>query len=386
MDFDLSDDQRALKDLCARLAGTLDDAYWQAIDDECRFPREFWNLMAEQGLLGIAVPPEYGGSGLGLVEMCLASEALSESGAPDAGAIFVGGPVFGGYLIAGAGTPAQKQKYLPGIVAGEVWAGAFTEPNSGSNITTIRTEARRDGDAYVVRGQKVFISNVAAASHIAIMCRTSAYDTAHRTEGVSLLVGDLPSPQVQAKPFKKMGAHFMDTNQVFFDDFRVPAENLVGEEGKGWRALYKVLNPERLVIAAGAVGTGNYLIRRAVQYASERSVWGKPIATHQGLQFPLAEARIQLECARLKVYEAAWLYDQGRECGVQAAMAKYMAAHAALYAADRAIQTLGGAGYVSESGIERHWRNLRLNRIAPVTDEMTLNYIAQHDLGMPRSY
>ena len=235
MDFALSEDQRALQDLCTRLAGTFEDSYWQAIDEECRFPREFWDRMAQAGILGIAVPTEYGGSGLGLLDMCLAAEALSEHGAPDAGAIFVGGPVFGGCLIAGAGSPAQKARYLPGIVAGDVWAGAFTEPNSGSNITTIRTEAHRDADGYVVRGQKVYISNVAPARHIAIMCRTSAYDSAHRTDGVSLLVGDLPSAQVEARPFKKLGAHFMDTNQVFFDDYRIPADNLVGEEGKGWR-------------------------------------------------------------------------------------------------------------------------------------------------------
>ena len=289
-------------------------------------------------------------------------------------------------LIMGAGTPEQKQKYLPAIAKGQVWAGAFTEPDSGSNITNIRTEASDEGDHYAVKGQKVFISNIANAEHIAIMCRTSPYDPDHRTAGVSLMVGDLPNEKLEARPFKKMGSHFMDTNAVFFDGMKVPKENLIGEEGKGFRALYGVLNPERLAIAAGSVGTGNFLVHKAVQYAMDRSVWGAPLATHQGLQFPLAEARIQLETARLKVLEGAWLYDQGRECGVQATMAKYAAAHASLYAADRAIQTLGGAGYISESGVERHWRNLRLNRIAPVTDEMTLNYIAQHDLGMPRSY
>lgn len=386
MEFALNEDQRMLQDLCTRIAGNFDEEYWQQIDTEHRFPTEFWQVMAEQGLLGIAIPEEYGGSGQGLLDMCLAAEALSEAGAGDGGAIFICGPVFGGCLIMAGGSEAQKQRYLPGIIKGDVWAGAFTEPDSGSNITTIRTEATLDGDRYKVKGQKVFISNVAHARHIGVMCRTSPYDPEHRTAGVSLLVGDLPDPRVEARPFRKMGTHFMDTNAVFFDDYEIPRENIIGGEGKAWRPLYGVLNPERMVIAAGAVGTGNYLIRRAVEYAGERSVWGRPIGAHQGLQFPLAQARIQIETARLKVYEAAWLYDQGRECGTQAAMAKYAAAHAALFAADRAMQTLGGAGYIAESGIERHWRNLRLNRIAPVTDEMTLNYIAQHDLGMPRGY
>ncbi|MEA3220887.1 acyl-CoA dehydrogenase family protein [Immundisolibacter sp.] len=385
MDFSLSQDQQMLVDLCEKIAQGFEDSYWQKIDEEYGFPREFWSTLVEQGILGITIPEEYGGSGLGMVEMCLAAEALSSNGG-DCGGMFVGGPVFGGCLINSAGTPEQKAQYLPAIVKGELWAGGFTEPNSGSNITTIRTEARKEDGHYLVKGQKMYISNIKVASHIGIMCRTSPYDPARRTEGVSLLVGDLPGEGLEARPLKKMGSHFMDTNAVFFDDFKVPEKNLVGEEGKGWKALYAVLNPERLAIAASCIGTGNYLIRKAVQYASERSIWGKPLATHQGLQFPLAEARIQLECARLKVYEAAWLYDQGRECGVQATSAKYAAAHASLYAADRAIQTLGGAGYISESGIERHYRNLRLNRIAPVTDEMTLNYIAQHDLGMPRSY
>ena len=385
MEFGLSQDQLMLRDLCEKIAKIFDDRYWQKIDEEYGFPREFWNVLVEQGILGINVPEAYGGSGLGMFEMCLAAEALSINGG-DCGGMFVGGPVFGGCLINAAGTPEQKAKYLPAIVKGEVWSGAFTEPDSGSNITSIRTEAHKENGHYLVRGQKMYISNVASAAHIGIMCRTSPYDPARRTEGVSLLVGDLPNPGIEARPLKKMGSHFMDTNAVFFDDFKVPEANLLGEEGKGWKALYAVLNPERLVIAASCIGTGNYLIRKAVQYASERSIWGKPLATHQGLAFPLAEIRIRLECARLKVYEAAWLYDQGKECGVQATSAKYAAAHAALDAADRAIQTLGGAGYVSESGVERHYRNLRLNRIAPVTDEMTLAYIAQHDLGMPRSY
>jgi acyl-CoA dehydrogenase len=357
------------------------------VDEQYRFPAEFWGSLTKHGLLGIAVPQEYGGSGKGLLEMAITVEAIAEGGGGmEGGTLFVSGPVFGGCLIGRHGTEKQQEAYFPGLASGDLWAGAFTEPDSGSNITMIRTQAARNGESYLVNGQKVYISQMANAKHIVVMARTAPYDPEHRTRGISLLLGDLPSPAVEAHPFKKLGNHFMDTNRVYFKDYEIPVENVVGEEGRGWAALYDVLNPERIVFAAAAVGTGNMAIRKAVEYAAERQVWGKPIGTHQGLQFPLAKARIALEAARLKVYEAAWLYDRGRDCGVQAATAKYAAAHAALDAADCAIQTFGGAGYITDSGIERHWRNLRLYRLSPVTDEMTLNYIAQHDLGMPRSY
>lgn len=387
MHFDLTGEQQMLQELCRKIGRDFDNDYWQKIDDDYVFPWAVWDVVKEQGLLGINIPEEYGGSGLGMLELCLAAEAMAEEGSTEAGTVLCVGPVFGGCFIMASGNEEQKRKYLPAIVDGAVWCGAFTEPNSGSNITTIQTRAIDRGDHYSVNGQKVFISNVKNSNHMLLMCRTQEYNPSQRTAGVSLLVGDLPSASVEARPFKKMGSHLLDTNAVFFDDFRIPKENLVGSEGSVWQGLMAVLNPERLIIAAGCIGTGNYLIKKAVQYTNERSIWGgKPLSSHQGLQFPLAQARIQLETARLKTYHAAWLYDQGRECGVDCAMAKYAASHAALFAADRAIQTLGGAGYITESGIERHWRSLRLNRIAPVSDEMTLNYLAQHDLGMPRSY
>ncbi|MDF1817253.1 MAG: acyl-CoA/acyl-ACP dehydrogenase [Immundisolibacteraceae bacterium] len=386
MDFDLSEDQRALQDLCHKLGSDFDDTYWNRIDQEKRRPQEFWDLLTEQGLLGMTIPEEYGGSGLGLFDLCLASEALSEVGSGDGTSAFVAGPVFGGYLIERGGTPAQKQEILPALVNGEMWAGAFTEPDSGSNVTNIKTFAERDGDHFVLKGQKVFISNLSVAKRIAVLCRTAQRDEKNRMAGITLLLGNLPDENIEYHPFKKMGTNYMDTNALFFDGYRIPAENVVGKEGNAWRLLYKVLNPERLVISAMCIGMGNYAIRKAVEYATDRSVWGVPIATHQGLQFPLAEARIQLECARLKVYEAAWLFDNGEDAGVATVMAKHAACHAALFAADQAIQTLGGAGYIADSGVERIYRNLRGTRMVPISDEMVLNTIAQHDLGMPRSY
>ncbi|MCZ7589153.1 MAG: acyl-CoA/acyl-ACP dehydrogenase [Gaiella sp.] len=387
MNFDFDDDQAALREFGLELAGRTEDAYWQEADLEYRFPQEFWDSLAEAGMLGIALPEEFGGGGKGLLELAIAVEGIAEGGGGmEGGSIFLAGPVFGGCLLDRHGTQAQKEAYLPGLASGQMCAGAFTEPESGSNITAIKTRAELRGDRYVINGQKVFISLVQQSQQIVVMARTQPYDPEHRTRGISLLLGDLPSDAVRTAPFKKLGNRFMDTNRVYFSDYEVPAENIVGEEGNAWGPLYDVLNPERIILGAAAVGTGNLCIRRAVEYAKERSPWGKPIGAYQSLQFPLAQARIHLESARLKVYQAAWLYDQGRDVGVAAAMAKYAAAHAALDAADWAIQVHGGAGYVVDSGIERHWRNLRLYRMSPVSDEMTLNYLAQQDLGLPRSY
>ena len=387
MDFDFDPDQLALRELALSVAGRFEDTYWQRVDEDSRFPSEFWSALTKSDLLGVAIPERFGGSGKGLLELAVAAEAIAEGGAGmEGGGLFVSGPVFAGCLLTRHGRPDQQAAYLPGVAHGDVWAGAFTEPDAGSNITAVRTRATADGDGYLVNGEKTFISQMRVARHIVVMARTEPYDPQHRTRGISLLLGDLPDPAVEARPFKKMGSRFMDTNAVHFTNYRVPAGNVVGNPASTWTALYDTLNPERIVLAATAVGTGHWVLKRAVRYACERAVWGGAIAAHQGIQFPLVRARIALDSARLKAYEAAWLYDRGRDCGVAAAMAKYGAAHAALAAADAAIQTLGGAGYVSESGVERHWRNLRLNRIAPVTDEMTLSYLAQRDLGMPRSY
>ena len=387
MNFDYDDDQRSLKEFGLELARATEDKYWQDVDLEYSFPGEFWRSLAEAGMLGIALPEAFGGGGKGLLDLSIAVEGIAEGGGGmEGGSLFLSGPVFGGCLLERHGSQEQKERYLPGLIGGEMWAGAFTEPESGSNITTIRTNAvRRDG-SWVINGQKVFISQVHNSQRIVVMARTTPYDAAKRTHGISLLLGDLPDDAVRAAPFKKLGNHFMDTNRVYFTDYAVPEENVVGAVDGGWGPLYDVLNPERIVLAAAAVGTGMLCLRKAVEYASDRSPWGRPIGSYQALQHPLARAKVHLEGAKLKVYEAAWLYDLKRDCGIAAAMAKYSAAHAALDAADWAIQVYGGAGYVVDSGIERHWRNLRLYRMSPVSDEMTLNYIAQHDLGLPRSY
>lgn len=298
MDFEFDEEQILLRELALEVGGRVDDSYWQEVDEHYRFPEEFWKSLAQHDLLGIAVPEEFGGSSRSLLDMAIAVEALSEGGAGmEGGALFVSGPVFGGCLITRHGTRAQQEEFLPGLVSGDLWAGAFTEPDAGSDITRIRTQATRKGDSYFVNGQKVYISQMRNARRLLVMARTSPYDAAHRTQGISLLLGDLPSPAVEARPFKKLGNHFMDTNEVYFTDYEVSARNVVGEEGKGWAPMYDVLNPERIILAATAVGTGNLLIRKAVKYASERTVWGRPIGANQGIQFPLTQARVALACA-----------------------------------------------------------------------------------------
>jgi acyl-CoA dehydrogenase len=389
MEFSLTEEQQDFRKAAQGIAERFDESYWQEIDGGERFPREFWDVLAEKGVLGMAVPEAYGGLGRSWLDHIIVAEALAEFGAGmDGAGILINGPVFGASLITRHGSEEQKKKYLPGLVKGAVWAGAFTEADSGSNVSAIRTRAELDGDHYVVDGQKMFISQVPAAKHMVILARTERLEESKKTEGVSLLTTDLPDPAVTFQPMKKMGCHFMATGSVYIEGLRVPCENVVGPADKAWAALFDVLNPERFLLAAVAVGTGMLALRKAAEYASQRTVWGKqPIGAYQGVQFPLAEAAVHLAAARLTVYQAAWLYDQhSRECGLVSAQAKYAAAHASLEAADSAIQVLGGSGYMAETGLERHWRNLRVNRIAPVSDEMTLAYLAQNMLGLPRSY
>ncbi len=389
MDFSLTEDQEVFRDHAKGIAKKFEDSYWQEIDKSERFPKEFWDMLADKGVLGIAIPEDYGGLGMGWLEQVIVTESLAEWGAGmDGAGLLVNGPVFGASLISRHGTDEQKEKFLPGLVNGDMWAGAFTEVKSGPNVSAIATKAILDGDEWVINGPKMFISQAKRAQYMIILARTKRLDSEKKTDGVSLLYTELPTEGMEFQKLDKLGAHFLETGALFFDDLRVPKENIIGEQGRAWGPLFDVLNPERFLIAATCVGTGYLCLRKAAEFANERTVWdGKPIGSHQGVAFPLAKAAIHLAGARLKVYEAAWLYDQGSpKCGLATAQAKYAACHAALEAADAAIQTFGGNGYIVEMGLERHWRNLRLNRIAPITDEMALAFIAQYELGLPRSY
>lgn len=389
MDFSISSEQRMLCEVANKIAREFDNDYFERCISEGHHPDQFIKRCSEQGLLGLTVPEEYGGAGLDYITAALVTKELCRSPAGMfGGTAIVNSCLFGGEVIAKHGTKEQKERYLPPVCRGALWAGGFTEANSGSNITRITTRATREGDQYRINGSKMYISHVRAASHILLLSRTSPLDEAKKAAGVSLVVVDLPNARVQATPLSPMGNRTFDVNAVFFDDVMVPVENRIGAEGGAWDALFDVLNPERIIIAASAIGAGYYLIERAVEQAKERRVWrDTPIGAHQAIAFPLAEAKTRLDCAWLKTMEAAWLHtNKDPATGISSTQAKHAGFLAANYAADRALQTFGGSGYIVETGIERHYRDLRVGRIAPVSDEMALAYLAQHDLGLPRSY
>ncbi|MEK7446181.1 MAG: acyl-CoA dehydrogenase family protein [candidate division NC10 bacterium] len=389
MDFAITDEQRMVQHGVRDVARPFGLDYWREQDARRRFPEEFWRALAEGGWLGLVIPPEYGGSGLGTLEMAIAMEELAASGAgASAGLIFILNSVFGAVTIAKHGSEEQKRQYLPGLAGGTLeFCMALTEPDAGTNTPRITTTARRDGDSYVVNGRKVFISGADRAGGMLLIARTASVSASGRaTDGMSLFLLDPKSPGIEIRPIDKLGVHTSSTNFVYFDNVRIPLAGLVGEEGRGWRLLLDTLNPERIATTAVCVGTGELVLRLAVDYARQRHVFGAPIGTHQGLAFPLARHKAHLELARLMNHKAAWAFDRGLPCGAEANMAKYVAAEAAFQAADQAMQVHGGYGYTTEYHVERYWRDLRVFRIAPVTQEMTLNYIAEHVLGLPKSY
>lgn len=376
------------RETARRITEKFGERYWRDIDSRSEFPHEFWAAMGKHGFLGMAIPSEYGGGGLGLLDLCIVVEEVASAGAGlDGSSPFLNGPVFGGFSIAKYGTEDQKTRYLRRLAAGDVLSLAMTEPEAGSNVLRTKTRAEKKGDRYVINGHKIFISMVQQCKNLLIVARTVPYeDVEKKTEGISLFIADMPNASVSLSPLEKCGMHTMNTSEVFIDNLEVPKGSLLGDEGNGWRYLLDILNPERMVLAACAVGTGVLAIKRAAEYAKQRAVWDQPIGAHQGIQFPLADSMSKLEAAKLLTYRGAWLFDRGEECGVEAASAKLRAVDAAIEAADRAMQTLGGYGYMREMDVERHWRNLRLLKLAPITQEMTLNFIARHGLGLPRSY
>lgn len=390
MDFTLTEEQKLLKEGARRIGRKYGLEYWREKDARHEFVHELWRELGENGYIGLAIPEEYGGAGLGLLEMAMVIEELAASGAGSTLAqLFMLTPVFGGITITLHGTEAQKREYLPAIASGKMnFCMALTEPNAGSNSLEITTFAEKDGDFYIINGQKIWITGVDVADRMLLVARTTKRDQVQRkTDGISLFVIDPKDPAITTTPIDKVGTHCLRSDTVFIENLRVHKDQLIGEEGKGWRALLDTLNAERIVTTAGLIGTGELAIRLAVDYATERKVFGQtPIGAYQGIQFPLARLRAELELAQLMNYKAAWLYDRKEPSGREANMAKLIAADAAFGACDRAMQTMGGYGYAREYYVERLWRDVRLFRIAPVSEEMILNFIAQHDLGLPRSY
>jgi acyl-CoA dehydrogenase len=374
----------AVRNVCKQFP----DLYWREHDRNHEFPWEFYAAMAEGGWVGIAIPEQYGGGGQGIAEASIVLEEVAASGAAMNGASAIHLSIFGMNPVVKHGSEAMRAKYLPRVASGELHvAFGVTEPNSGTDTTAIQTRARRDGDVYVVRGQKVWTSKALYCDKVLLLVRTTPIEEcARRTDGMTLLLADLQNPAVTIRPIDKLGRNAVVSCETIYDDLEVSVEDRVGEEGRGFQYILDGLNPERVLIAAEALGIGKVALKRAVSYANERVVFGRPIGKNQGIAFPLAEAHAHLHAAELVVREAAWRYDQGLPCAESANLAKYLASDAAFFAADRAMQTHGGFGYASEYDIERYWKEARLMKIAPVSQEMVMNYVSEHVLGLPRSY
>ena len=388
MDFELSAEQKMIVQTAADIAGDFGPEYWREKDKKHEFPEDFWKSLVEAGFTGIVVPEKYGGGGLGMFEMILAMETLVSEGCGLAGEwLLCLSSVFGGLSIAKHGSEGQKEKYLPNIAKGMEFCLALTEPDAGTNTLNISTKAVRDGDGYVVNGQKMFISGADRAKGMLLVTRTTPIEkAAKRTLGLSLFVVDLPNSAVEIIPIEKHGINYSKTFEMYISDLKVPAENLLGEADKGWYSVLDTLNPERMSFSVAACGLGLLAIKKAVEYAKERKVFDAPIGAYQGVQFPLAEAKAKIEAARLLNYKAAWLYDKGVDCGAEANMAKVAAVDAGTSAVFHAMQAFGGYGYAVEYDVERWWREVNLIRLAPVTHQMALAFIGQHVLGLPKSY
>ncbi|CAN7347938.1 acyl-CoA/acyl-ACP dehydrogenase [Bosea sp. LjRoot9] len=390
MNFDRSDEQVMLTDTARRIGAKFGLDYWRDLDARKAFPAAIWQEICDAGLCGIAIPEEYGGAGLGMAEIAMAIEALCAAGGGSTlSQMFMCNPIFGGVTISKFGTEAMKRELLPALVAGKaMFAMALTEPDAGTNTLSMKAFARADGNGWRLNGQKIWITAVPQATKMLVVARTKKLDDVSRkTDGISLFLIDVGREGLSHQAIEKLGTNTLPSSSVFFEDVRVEGHELVGTLDGGFRELLDVLNTERIVTTAGLVATAELAIKLAVDYARDRKIFNNaPIGSYQGIQFPLAEAQIQLECARLMNHKAATLHDRGQPYGSEANMAKYLAGHAAGLATDRAIQTLGGMGYSKEYHAERLWRDARLFRVAPVSEEMILNYVAQHDLGMPRSY
>lgn len=388
MDFALTEDQQQLRIAVRELAASYPDSYWAERDEKHEFPWEFYNTFAEGGWLGIAIPEEYGGGGLGIIEASLLLEEVAASGAGMNGCSSMHLTIFGLNTVVKHGSPALRAEILPQAVAGTLHVCfGVTEPDAGTDTSRISTYARRVGGDYVINGRKVWITKAGQSQKMVLVCRTTPRDMVERsTDGMSLFLVDVGSDAVQLRPISKLGRNAVPSYEVFIDDLLVPESARIGEEGKGFTYLLDGLNPERILLAHEALGLGRVALRRATEYANTRVVFDRPIGMNQGVAFPLAEAVTRLDAAELMARHAAWRYDQGLPCAREANMAKYLCADAGFQAADQAIQTHGGMGYAKEYHVERYFREARLLRLAPVSQEMVMSYVAQHVLGLPKSY
>ena len=391
MAFALTQSQQEIRAAVTRLCERFGDDYWLKKDEEGGFPHEFHRAMAEAGWLGVAMPEAYGGSGLGITEAAILMQAVAQSGAGFSGASAVHMNIFGLHPIVLFGNDEQKQRFLPPLIAGKEKACfAVTEPDAGLDTTRLKTRAVRRGDRYVLSGRKIWISTAQVAEKMLILARTTPIEEVARASlGMTLFYTDLNRKAVEVREIPKMGRKAVDSNLLFIDGLEVPVADRIGEEGKGFHYILHGMNPERILIAAEAVGIGRAALARAARYAQERVVFGRPIGQNQAIQHPLAERWIELEGAELMVLRAAAAYDRGEDAGrvgAYANAAKYCAAEAGFRACETAVMTHGGMGYAREYHVERYFREIQIARIAPISPQLILSHIAERVLGLPKSY
>lgn len=387
MHFDLGPEQEQIRDAVERVCAPFDADYWLRRDREGGFPEDFHRALADAGWLGIAMPEAYGGAGLGISEAALMMHTIAATGAGLSGASAVHMNIFGLHPVVVFGDDAQKARWLPALIAGRDRACfGVTEPDAGLNTLKLKTRAQRQGDHYLVHGQKLWISTAQVANKILLLARTTPIEECSGSQGLSLFYTDLDRSAVEVREIDKLGRKCVDSNQVFIDGLRIPVADRIGEEGQGFAYILHGLNPERILIASEAVGLGRAALARAVGYAKQREVFGRAIGQNQGIQHPLAQSWMELEAAQLMVHKAAWLYDQQRPCGAEANAAKYLAAEACYHACERAIFTHGGMGYAKEYHVERYLREAWIPRLAPVSPQLILCFIAEKALGLPKSY
>lgn len=388
MDIQLSDDQKAIDASVRQICSSFDDDYWTDCEEEARFPSEYYDLMAQNGWLGITMPEEVGGAGLGVTEAAIMMHAATSSGGGYSAASAIHINLFGPHAIVVHGSPEQKQRWLTPLVKGEQKACfGVTEPDAGLDTTSIKTFATKAPGGYVVHGRKMWTSTAQVADKILLLTRTTPKDQCRKpTQGMTLFYTDLDRSKIEVRRIKKMGRNAVDSNAVFIDSLFIREEDRVGEEGRGFEYLLDSLNPERILVGIEAIGVGRDALNRAAQYAKDRVVFGRPIGQNQGVQHPLAEAWTYLESAYWMLMRAAWLYDNGQSCGAEANAGKFLGARAAFDACTKAVMTHGGMGYAREYQVERLFRESMLPRIAPVTEQLILSFIAERVLGLPKSY
>ncbi|HEX4409595.1 MAG TPA: acyl-CoA dehydrogenase family protein [Xanthobacteraceae bacterium] len=388
MDFALSDLQQSVRAAIEKICTRFNDDYWRRRDTDGEFPEDFYRAVADDGWLGICIPEAYGGSGLGISEAAIMMQTITASGAGLSGASAVHMNIFGLNPVIVFGTEAQKQRMLPPVAAGKEKACfAVTEPDIGLETTKLKTRAERHGEGYIINGAKIWISTAQVADRMLILARTTPLDAVRKpTEGLSLFYTALDRRYVEVREIEKMGRAAVDSNELFIDGLPVPEEDRIGEEGRGFEYILHGLNPERVLVAGEAIGLGRVALARATAYAKERVVFGRPIGKNQAIQHPLAQCWMDLEAAELMMLKAAWQYDQGLPCAPAANAAKYLAAEAGFKACQTAISTLGGYGYAKEYHVERYFREIMIPKLAPVSPQLILCYIAERVLGLPKSY